>query len=273
MRALSAKQRILGERVLYCEGAGNLLFTENETNTLRAFNQPNQQPYCKDGIIQYVVRGDSNAVNPQLHGTKAAAHYRLTVPARGSRTVRLRLTEQLAAGLPAVFGSAFETVFEARLAEADAFYDEITPKSLTKDEARVMRQALAGMLWSKQYFHYDASVWLREHGDKPEDGVRATVRNRDWFHMYNADVISMPDKWEYPWYAVWDLAFHTIPLSLVDVEFAKEQLRLFLGHHYLHPNGQLPAYEWNFNDVNPPVHPGRSGPCTPTTNRSMVAVI
>ena len=118
-----------------------------------------------------------------------------------------------------------------------------------------MRQALAGMLWSKQYFHYDLAEWLREHGDKPEEGVRTQVRNKDWFHMYNAEVISMPDKWEYPWYAVWDLSFHTIPLSLVDVDFAKEQLRLFLGHHYLHPNGQMPAYEWNFSDVNPPVHP------------------
>jgi len=141
------------------------------------------------------------------------------------------------------------------VSEADAFYAAITPDTLTRDEANVMRQALAGMLWSKQYFYYDLAEWLREHGDKPEDGVRANVRNKDWFHLYNADVISMPDKWEYPWYAVWDLAFHTVPLSLVDVDFAKDQLQLFLGHHYLHPNGQMPAYEWNFSDVNPPVHP------------------
>jgi hypothetical protein len=255
VRAIAAKQRVLGERFLYCEGTADLLFTENETNMERAFNQPNQQPYCKDGIIQHVVHGKKTTVNPQLQGTKAAAHHRLVVPARGSQTVRLRLTEQSPELLPAPFGLAFETVFKVRQAEADTFYEDITPKTLTRDEALVMRQALAGMLWSKQYFYYDASVWLREHGDKPEEGVRAQVRNKDWFHMYNADVISMPDKWEYPWYAVWDLAFHTIPLSLVDVDFAKDQLRLFLGHHYLHPSGQMPAYEWNFNDVNPPVHP------------------
>ena len=255
VRAVSAKQRLLGERFLYCDGTVDLLFTENETNTQRAFNQPNQQPYCKDGIIHYVVKGNKTTINPQLEGTKAAAHYQLTVPAQGSRSVRLRLTEQSPDRLPDPFDSVFDTAFKAREAEADAFYDETTPKTLTRDEALVMRQALAGMLWSKQYFYYDLSVWLREHGDRPEEGVRVNVRNKDWFHMYNADVISMPDKWEYPWYAVWDLAFHTIPLSLVDVDFAKEQLRLFLGHHYLHPSGQMPAYEWNFSDVNPPIHP------------------
>src|SRR5262252_4525755 len=254
VQAVAAEQRLLGDRFLYCDGTVNLLFTENETNTQRAFNQPNQQPYCKDGIIHHVVRGDKNSVNPELHGTKAAAHYWLTVPARGSQTIRLRLTDRSPERLTTAFGDEFEIAFKSRHAEADAFYEEITPAALTKDEALVMRQALAGMLWSKQYFYYDVSQWLREHGDKPEEGVHAKVRNKDWFHMYNADVISMPDKWEYPWYAVWDLAFHTIPLSLVDVDFAKEQLRLFLGHHYLHPNGQMPAYEWNFSDVNPPVH-------------------
>jgi hypothetical protein len=255
VRAVAAGHRLLGERFLYCEGAVDLLFTENETNFERAFNQPKQQPYCKDGIIQAVVRGDKNAINPELRGTKASAHYRLSVPAKGSQTVRLRLTDQSPDRLPAPFGDAFEAALKARRAESDAFYEAISPATLTKDEARVMRQALAGMLWSKQYFYYDLAEWLREHGDKPEEGVRAQVRNKDWFHLYNADVISMPDKWEYPWYAVWDLAFHTVPLSLVDVDFAKEQLRLFLGHHYLHPNGQMPAYEWNFSDVNPPVHP------------------
>ncbi len=255
VRAVSAKQRLLGERFLYCDGTVDLLFTENETNTQRAFNQPNQQPYCKDGIIHYVVKGNKSTINPQLEGTKAAAHYRLTVPARGSRTIRLRLTEQSPDRMPARFDIAFDTAFKAREAEADAFYAEISPNTLTRDEALVMRQALAGMLWSKQYFYYDLSVWLREHGDRPEEGIRVNVRNKDWFHMYNADVISMPDKWEYPWYAVWDLGFHTISLSLVDVDFAKDQLRLFLGHHYLHPSGQMPAYEWNFSDVNPPVHP------------------
>ena len=255
VRAVAAKQRLLGERFLHCEGTINLLFTENDTNTQRAFDQPNKQPYCKDGFHHHVVRGNANTVNPQLLGTKAAAHYRLTVAAHGEETVHLRLTDQSPEQLPAPFGAAFDAAFKARQVEANHFYEEITPKTLTRDEALVMRQALAGMLWSKQYFYYDVARWLREHGDKPEEGVRAKVRNKDWFHMYNANVISMPDKWEYPWYAVWDLAFHTIPLSLVDPDFAKEQLQLFLGHHYLHPNGQMPAYEWNFGDVNPPVHP------------------
>jgi hypothetical protein len=255
VRAVSARHRLLGERFLYCDGLVDLLFTENETNRERAFNQPNPQPYCKDGIIHCVVHGNRNAVNPEPHGTKASAHYRLVVPANGNQTVRLRLTDQTPDRLQAPFGAAFTVSFTARQAEADAFYKGITSNVLTRDEAQVMRQALAGMLWSKQYFYYDLAEWLREHGDKPEEGVRADVRNKDWFHMYNADVISMPDKWEYPWFAVWDLAFHSIPLSLVDVDFAKEQLRLFLGHHYLHPNGQMPAYEWNFSDVNPPVHP------------------
>jgi hypothetical protein len=253
--AIAARHRLLGERFLYCETGLDLLFTENESNRQRAFNQPNQQPYCKDGIIQAVVHGNKNAVNPELRGTKASAQYRLTVAANGSQTVKLRLTNHPPDQMRTPFGDAFDAVLENRRADADAFYQSITPDTLTADEALVMRQALAGMLWSKQYFYYDLAEWLREHGDRPEEGVRANVRNKDWFHMYNADVISMPDKWEYPWYAVWDLAFHTIPLSLVDVEFAKEQLRLFLGHHYLHPNGQMPAYEWNFGDVNPPVHP------------------
>jgi hypothetical protein len=255
VRAIGARHRQLGERFLYCDGAVDLLFTENETNTQRAFNRPSQQPFCKDGIIHAVVHGNRNAINPELRGTKASAHYRLTVAAKGSETVRLRLTDESPERLQAPFGDAFKDSFKARHAEADAFYEALTPATLTTDEARVMRQALAGMLWSKQYFYYDVAEWLREHGDKPEEGVRAQIRNKDWFHMYNADIISMPDKWEYPWYAVWDLSFHTIALSLVDVDFAKEQLRLFLGHHYLHPNGQMPAYEWNFNDVNPPVHP------------------
>jgi hypothetical protein len=255
VRAVAARHHLLGDRFLYSEGVVDLLFTENETNTQRAFNHPNKQPYCKDGIIHAVVHGNKNAINPELRGTKASAHYRVAVPAKGSQTVRLRLADQPPDRLRALFGDAFEAPLKARQAEADAFYASLTPDTLTRDEAHVMRQALSGMLWSKQYFYYDVADWLREHGDKPEEGIRAQVRNKDWFHMYSADVISMPDKWEYPWYAVWDLAFHTIPLSLVDVDFAKEQLRLFLGHHYLHPNGQMPAYEWNFNDVNPPVHP------------------
>jgi hypothetical protein len=254
-RAIAARHRLLGDRFLYCEGSVDLLFTENETNTERAFGRTNQQPYCKDGIIQAVVGGNKSAVNPELRGTKASAHYRLTVASKSSETIRLRLTDQPPDRLPDPFGVAYRAALKARRTESDDFYSSLTPATLSKDGARVMRQALAGMLWSKQYFYYDLAEWLREHGDKPEEGVRAQVRNKDWFHMYNADVISMPDKWEYPWYAVWDLGFHTIPLSLVDVDFAKQQLRLFLGHHYLHPSGQMPAYEWNFNDVNPPVHP------------------
>ena len=255
VRAIAARHRLLGDRFLYCEGVIDLLFTENETNTERAFGRPNAQPHCKDGIIQAVVRGNKNAINPELRGTKASAHYRLTVPAKGRKTVRLRLTDLPPDRLQNPFGDAFDAALKLRQSESDTFYEAITPAALTRDQAHVMRQALAGMLWSKQYFYYDLAEWLREHGDKPEEGERANVRNKDWFHMYNADVISMPDKWEYPWYAVWDLAFHTVPLSLVDVDFAKDQLRLFLGHHYLHPNGQMPAYEWNFGDVNPPVHP------------------
>jgi hypothetical protein len=255
VRAVAARHRLLGERFLYCEGTVDLLFTENETNRERAFNQPNPQPYCKDGIIHYVVSGNRTAVNPELRGTKASAQYRFSVPANGSQVVRLRLTDLPPDRLRDPFGDAFTATFSARQTEADAFYEGLTPDTLTREEAQVTRQALAGLLWGKQYFYYDLAEWLREHGDKPEEGIRAKVRNRDWFHMYNADVISMPDKWEYPWYAVWDLAFHTIPLSLVDVDFAKEQLVLFLGHHYLHPNGQMPAYEWNFSDVNPPAHP------------------
>jgi hypothetical protein len=254
VRVVAARHRLLGERFLYCEGLGDLLFTENETNTRRAFNRPSDQLYSKDGIIQAIVHGNKNAINPQLRGTKASAHYRVTVGAGERQTVRLRLTDLPPDRLRAPFDAAFETAFKARQAEADAFYNAVTPNTLTRDEAHVLRQALAGMLWSKQFFYYDVAEWLREHGDRPEEGVRAQIRNKDWFHMYNADIISMPDKWEYPWYAVWDLAFHTIPLALVDVDFSKEQLRLFLGHHYLHPSGQMPAYEWNFNDVNPPVH-------------------
>jgi hypothetical protein len=253
--AIAARHPLLGERFLYCEAPADLLFTENETNTQRAFNQPNQRPYCKDGIIQAVVHGNKNAINPELRGTKASVRHHLVVEAKGCQTFRLRLTEQPPERMLAPFGDAFEASFKTRQSEADAFYTAITPPALTADEACVMRQGLAGMLWSKQYFYYDLAEWLREHGDKPEEGVHVKIRNKDWFHLYNADIICMPDKWEYPWYAAWDLAFHTIPLAMVDVDFAKEQLRLFLGHHYLHPSGQMPAYEWNFSDVNPPVFP------------------
>ncbi|MBV8827999.1 MAG: glucosidase, partial [Acidobacteriaceae bacterium] len=241
----------LGEVTLDCEGDPELLFTENESNTKRLWGQPNPSPHVKDAFHEYVVSGNTEAVNAAKTGTKAAAHYRIEVPAQGSKVVRLRLSAK-PNGDPF---STFDKAFTARLAEADEFYDRITSKSLTEDERRVHRQALAGMLWSKQFYYFDLDKWLIEHDSHPLTGSgKGQARNPEWFHMLNQDVISMPDKWEYPWYAAWDLAFHTIALSLVDFDFAKEQLLLMLRNLYSHPNGQIPAYEWNFSDVNPPVH-------------------
>jgi hypothetical protein len=250
--AIRASHPELGDLTLYCEGAPELLFTENESNALRLWGQQNTAPYVKDAFHQYVVSGDRDAVNPAMAGTKAAARYVLDVPAGGSSVVRLRLC----AAPPTVpFGAGFDAAFAARLGDADEFYERITPHKLTEDEKRVHRQALAGMLWGKQFYHFDVDRWLKEHEAHPLLGGSARdVRNADWFHMFNGDVISMPDKWEYPWYAAWDLAFHTIALGLVDFDFAKEQLLLMLRNLYFHPNGQIPAYEWNFGDVNPPVH-------------------
>jgi hypothetical protein len=241
----------LGELTLDCEGNPQLLFTENESNATRLWGQTNSSPYVKDAFHEYVVSGKKEAVNPSKTGTKAAAHYRLEVPAGDSKVLRLRLNAKPAAD---PFGS-FDGIFAARLSEANEFYDRITPNSLSEDERRVHRQALAGMLWSKQFYYFDLDRWLSEHDAHPMRGTtHHKSRNTDWFHMLNADIISMPDKWEYPWYAAWDLAFHTLALSLVDFDFAKEQLLLMLRNLYAHPNGQLPAYEWNFSDVNPPVH-------------------
>ncbi|MGC1293898.1 MAG: glucosidase, partial [Alloacidobacterium sp.] len=241
----------LGDYTLQCEGAAELLFTENESNAGRLWGQPNASPYVKDAFHQYVISGAHDAVNPSKTGTKAAAHYVLDVPARGSKVVRLRLSPKVAAdGF-----SKFDQIFESRLADANEFYERITPSNLSEDERRVHRQALAGMLWSKQYYYFDLDRWLTEHDSHPMVGSgKGGARNTDWFHMLNSDVISMPDKWEYPWYAAWDLAFHTIALSMVDFDFAKDQLLLMLRNLYAHPNGQIPAYEWNFGDVNPPVH-------------------
>ena len=251
-----AREAHLGERYLYCEGQAALLFTENETNAKRLFNADNPTPFVKDGINNFVVNGQADAVNPQKTGTKVAAHYRLTVPPGKSETVRLRLTSKPAGNGAGAFGKHFEEVMQARRKEADEFYASVIPRSLAPDAANVMRQALAGMLWSKQYFYYDVNRWLEERGSDPYSPLRKSPpRNGQWHHMYNADVISMPDKWEYPWYAAWDLAFHVLPLTLVDVDFGKHQLDLMLSENYLHPNGQIPAYEWNFGDVNPPVHP------------------
>ena len=234
-----------------CEGSPALLFTENESNASRLWEQPNPSPFVKDAFHDYVVSGNKETVNQAGTGTKAAAHYELQVPAGGHKVVRLRLSAKPAANAFV----HFDEILADRLSDANEFYDRITPKSLTEDERRVHRQALAGMLWTKQFYYFDLDKWLIEHDAHPLIGKgRPNQRNTEWFHMLNRDIISMPDKWEYPWYAAWDLAFHTMALSLVDFDFAKEQLLLMLRNLYAHPNGQLPAYEWNFSDVNPPVH-------------------
>ena len=255
--ALLATHHLLGEFLFSCDADVPLLFTENETNHEKLFpgsGVHNESPHVKDGINDYVVNGRQDAVNPARQGTKASAHYTLQVAAGQTATIRLRLTkkESVTAGSP--FGDAFEQIFTERLREADAFYKSVIPPGADEDRANVMRQALSGMLWSKQFFFFDGDNWLDEHHSNPLHSGYKSSRNSDWYHMLNEDIISMPDKWEYPWYAAWDLAFHTLPLSIVDPDFAKEQLRLMLRASYLHPNGQLPAYEWNFSDVNPPVH-------------------
>jgi hypothetical protein len=250
--AIVASHPELGEYTLSCDGTPELLFTENETNAQKLWGQQNPTPYVKDAFHRYLVSGERDAVNPGKTGTKATARYVLEVPAGGCEVVQLRLAKGTAGGK---FGAAFKETFRQRLHDADEFYDRITPRSLGEDQRRVHRQALAGMLWSKQYYYFDLDRWLKEHQAHPMvGGMRRSIRNAEWFHMLNGDVISMPDKWEYPWYAAWDLAFHTIALALVDFDFAKEQLLLMLRSLYSHPNGQMPAYEWNFSDVNPPVH-------------------
>jgi hypothetical protein len=249
---LSARHETLGTMLLFAEGDVPLLFTENETNNQRLFNGNNRTPHVKDGINEYVVNGRRDAVNPEKTGTKAAAQYQFDIAAGGQATVRLRLTRMPSEGLGEPF-SDFDAIFEARKREADEFFTSVTPRKSTEDEASVLRQAISGMLWSKQFYAYDLNRWLIEHQSHPRAPVH-TSRNQEWFHMVNDDIISMPDKWEYPWFAAWDLAFHTIPLSTVDIDFARGQLDLMLREDYLHPNGQLPAYEWNFSDVNPPVH-------------------
>jgi hypothetical protein len=252
-RVVEAEHDMLGPRWLYAEGDPDLLFTENDTNLQRLFGVANPGPYVKDGINDFVVEGRKDAVNAGLVGTKAAAHYAATIGAGQSASVRLRLVNTPLAHEP--FGREFETCFARLAREADEFYAGVIPATLSADAGNVMRQALAGLLWSQQFFHYDVRRWLSgDPGNPQPPSQRRAGRNHEWTHAYHEDVISMPDKWEYPWYAAWDLAFHCIPLALVDPDFAKSQLLLFLREWYMHPSGQLPAYEWALGDVNPPVH-------------------
>jgi len=241
----------LGDYQLYCEGARELLFCDNETNVRRLYGQSEAQGYFKDAFNEYVIAGNKAAVNPLQTGTKAAAHYEMLVAARGALAIRVRLTR----GTVAKPFHDFDKLVIQRRREADEFYAELQ-KDLTDADARlVQRQALAGMIWSKQFFYYDVPEWIKGDANQPSPpSERKHGRNREWSHLNNADIISMPDKWEYPWYAAWDLAFHCIPLAMVDGEFAKSQLVLLTREWYMHPNGQLPAYEWAFGDVNPPVH-------------------
>ncbi len=230
----------------------------NETNNERVFGSANETPHVKDGIDRAVVHGDGGAVDPGSAGTKAALHYKLMIRAGGSATLRLRLTdtEAVRPGRTATAATpfaGFDELMRTRRGEADQFWADLLAGDLTDDERLVVRQALAGMLWSKQYYALDVERWLAEHGADPLGGG-SWLRNHDWRHLIAEDIISMPDTWEYPWFAAWDLAFHAVALAMVDVAFAKQQLGLLLNRRYLHPNGQLPAYEWNFSDVNPPVH-------------------
>ena len=240
----------LGEYGLHCEGNPTLLFTENDTNTERIFGTPNPGPYVKDAINNYLLAGRVDAVNPDRTGTKAAAHYQVTVAAGGTAIIRLRLSNGIIAK---PFQNQFDQIADQRRREAAEFYQARMPPRIGQDMANVVRQAYAGMLWSKQYFFLDANKWLEEHGADPMHPTTRQVRNREWFHMVSDNIFSMPDKWEYPWFAAWDLAFHALALSMVDIDFAKRQLDLLLDQVYLHPTGQIPAYEWNFSDVNPPV--------------------
>jgi hypothetical protein len=253
--ALLAEHDTLGHFLLQAEQAPiHLLFTENETNNQRLFNVPSASPYVKDAFHEYLIHNRAEAVNPQQIGTKATFHYRLELASGQSETLRLRLCPERAAPLQA-FGHGFEHLFTTRKREADTFYAARTPETLSNDARLTIRQAYAGLLWSKQFYHYDVATWLNgDPAQPPPPSERLHGRNHDWRHLYNRDVLSMPDKWEYPWYAAWDLAFHMLPFARLDTHFAKEQLILLLREWYMHPNGQAPAYEFAFSDVNPPVH-------------------
>src|SRR3954447_1080119 len=268
---VQADHQALGRYRLYCEAAGRLLFTENESNLTRLWGIPNHSPHVKDAINDAIIGGNIDLVNANRVGTKAAAHYQFELQSGEAKSIRLRLcktegggaapprADESAAGSqelappPELFGE-FDAIFASRKAEADEFYDQLTAESLGTEHRSIQRQALAGMIWSKQFYHYIVEQWLDgDPGQPPPPAQRVTGRNSQWRHLYNERVMSMPDKWEYPWYAAWDLAFHCIPLALVDPLFAKGQLDIILREWYQHPNGQVPAYEWNFGDVNPPV--------------------
>ncbi|GJL54879.1 MAG: glucosidase [Nitrospirales bacterium] len=249
--ALEAEHAYYGTRWLLCEGDPELLFTENETNGTRLWGVPNSTPYVKDAFHRYVIHNEHEAVNPRGQGTKAGARYQLRLCPHAEMSIKLRLTN--VRRKEQGFGKTFDAMFSKRKAEADEFYNK-RAHALSPDEQQIQRQAFAGLLWSKQFYHYDVRTWLTGDTTHPPPKQRENIRNANWRHLYNADVISMPDKWEYPWYATWDLAFHCLPLAQIDPDFSKEQLLLFLREWYMHPNGQLPAYEWSFDDVNPPVH-------------------
>ncbi len=248
---VKARHPDLGDCWLACQGEPRLLFTENESNTQRLWGTPNQSPYVKDGIDEAVISGNGQSVNPDGTGTRVAAHYEADIAPGATETVLLRLSRERHESPFADAGA----IFAGRIAETDTLYAELAKGRLTDDEALVQRQALAGLIWSKQYFKYDVDQWLKgDPSGPPPPAARSAGRNSLWRHHSSGDVISMPDKWEYPWYAAWDLAFHTIPFGLIDPAFAKDQLLLLLREWYMHPNGQLPAYEWALGDVNPPVH-------------------
>jgi hypothetical protein len=249
--AIVAKHSELGACNLYADGKPELLFCDNETNGRRLYGKSDAAGQFKDGFDEYVVHGRRDAINPERVGTKAGVLYKLTIPPNGAGQIKLRLSKQ---SRVKAF-SDFDNAFGQRIKEADAFYAELQQGITDADARNVQRQAFAGMIWSKQFFHYDVPEWIKgDPGHPAPPAGRKWGRNREWMHLNNADVISMPDKWEYPWYAAWDLAFHCIPLALVDAEFAKQQLTLLTREWYMHPNGQFPAYEWAFGDVNPPVH-------------------
>ena len=253
--SLHATHPDLGDFVLHCKDADELVFTENETNTEIIYDKPNQSPYTKCGINRYIVHGEIAAVNPSRRGTKASAVHNLSIGAHASSTIQLRLTKSTPESNNDSAYHDFDQFLDRRKQDCDDYYARVMPAGLSTEQKLVFRQAVAGMLWSKQFYNYDIAPWLQQRGIDPLGAVNGQgFRNQQWHHMNNCDVISMPDKWEYPWYAAWDLAFHSMAFSLVDPSFAKQQLSLMLSSQYLHPNGQIPAYEWNFGDVNPPVH-------------------